>query len=74
MTHEQKVSQFLQFLEERDLLVKYILRCIEQKGKHWRGLNFGEFSTFVTLAFDWEDTKEGFPFWRKVALDWYIAR
>lgn len=65
---ESKYREFEEWLEERGCLAEYQYNLIEYPQTHSSRVEFP--SCYVTQAFQWIDTAEGFYYWACVHEGW----
>lgn len=76
MTNTKK-QEFIHFLKENNAYEKYIHNFNNQKGRITKGCvflsdsdNITKGKSFVTGAFFWDQTKEGYSFWFDINKKW----
>ena len=63
-----KRTKFLKFLAEHNALIPYILNFEKDSFSEFITLNVPE--DFITCAFIWSDTPQGFHYWKNLSDLW----
>lgn len=79
----QALRHFFRFLKERNAFEKYYTNSIKSRFKDDKGYTLRDamdcipaIDNFISSAFRWDQTQEGYGYWDKICHDWisYILK
>lgn len=73
---EARINAFYKFLIENDAFVEYRKNVRDYKGTNLTIVFSNEINSWISLAFSWLSTKEGWDYWMDMSIRWdeYVTK